>query len=130
MEYSTYALYSDASQNLKMEEELPIPIGELLLFIMFLSSLTLLIGVALIAIIMKRNREFRWLKFLFLSIAISILTIISGYFIWAIWPISTIDIMLGPIHLPSMISLIIVIPIVLKIFGYRILKKKTVPNIE
>lgn len=104
-----------------MEQE-PTPIIELLTLILFLGSMTFLLGAIFQGYVLYKNR-----KSLPTSIAViiltRILTIISSYFIWAFWSLP-IDIMFLILYLPAVLPELIFSPLILKLFGNEIIKKK------
>ena len=110
-----------------MEDQLPTPIGELILLNLYLNSITLLLGVLLVALVIYRNGKFNWTKFIVISILLFVFGTIGSMLIWANWN-TMIDIMLGPFHLPTLISITIIGIALLKLFGLKIVKKP-VPNI-
>jgi hypothetical protein len=110
-----------------MEEQLPTPILELIALNLYLGSITMLLGIVAVAFIVIRNGKFSWTKFLSISVLMIILCSLLSMWIWGNWSLG-IDIMLGPIHLPTLFSIIIIGFILIKIFGFKILKKKPVPN--
>lgn len=105
-----------------MEEQLPVPLMELLVLNLYLGSVTYLIGIAFIGWAMKRNRKFNWIKLLI----ITVLLLGSGCFFsllaWSVWS-PEVDLMYGALHLPTLLVLPFLSVILLKIFGYNILTK-------
>jgi ABC-type sulfate transport system permease component len=109
-----------------MEQE-PTPILELIGLILFLGSITFLIGALFQAYILWKNK-----KSILISLVVIVLTrcmtVISSYFIWAFWHLP-IDIMFLFLYLPAVLPELILSPLVLKIFGNQIFKmKKPVHN--
>ncbi len=102
-----------------MEQE-PVPFNELLLLILFLGSVTFFIGMLFQVYILYRNR-----KSILISITVifmtRILTVISAYFIWAFWFLP-IDNMFIFLFLPAAIAELIFSPLILKMFGNKMLK--------
>jgi len=98
------------------------PIIELLELLMFLGSITFLIGAVFQGYVLWRNK-----KSIFTSFSIIVLTrtltIISSYYIWTFWYL-TIDIMFLFICLPAILPELIFSPLILKLFGNNIIKKK------
>jgi len=84
----------------------------------------MLLGIAVVALIVFRNGKFNWSKFLSISVLMIIIGSLLSIWIWGNWFLK-IDIMFGPIHIPSLFSIGIVGFILLKVFGLRIIKKKT-----
>ena len=109
----------------QMEEQLPTPLSELIILNLFLGSISYLIALTLIFLVSRAN-TFRWLNFLTISILSVIFGLVGSFLIWSIWSTS-FDIMIGPIHIPTSLSLLVVTPILLVTFGnsLRISKPKT-----
>lgn len=89
-----------------MEEQLPISILELLGMHIYLSSITLGIGIIVLFILMQSDHQFSWVKYITKSIQLLLVVIIVSFLIWVKWPFG-FDIMLGPINLPTSIIIII-----------------------
>ncbi|SMG53859.1 hypothetical protein SAMN05661096_04106 [Marivirga sericea] len=115
-----------AQRPLLMEEQLQTPLSELILLNLFLGSVSYLIAFSFIFLVSRAN-SFRWLRFVTISILSLVFGLVGSFFIWGIWSTS-FDIMIGPIHIPTFLSLLIVTPILLVIFGnrLRIVKPKTI----
>jgi len=107
-----------------MEEQLPTPTIEILALNLFLGSITILLAIALVALIIARNGKFRWMSFLIITILMVIIGQLLSLIIWSIWPVS-IDIMFGPFHIPLLLSMLGIAPILIKLFGFTIIKKAT-----
>ena len=107
-----------------MEEQLPTPALELIVLNLYLGSITMLFGIAVVALIVFRNGKFNWTKFLSISILMIILSSFLSIWIWGLWNLN-VDIMFGPIHIPTLISMAFIGFILIKIFGLKIMKKKT-----
>ena len=101
-----------------MEEQLPTPIIEIIMLNLYLGSVTLLFGLGLVALIIWRNGKFKWTKFFLISLLVVIIGSFLSMMIWANWNID-FDIMIGPFHIPTVISVIIVGVILLKLFGFK-----------
>ena len=110
-----------------MEEQLPTPILELIALNLYLGSITMLLGIAVVAFIVLRNGKFNWTKFLSISFLMIIIGSLLSMWIWGNWSLE-IDIMFGPIHIPSLLSIGVVGFILIKLFGLKIIKRKPVPN--
>ena len=109
-----------------MEQE-SIPIIELIGLILFLGSITFLIGALFQTYILWRNKKsiLTSLVVLFLT---RILSVISTYFIWAFWQLP-IDVMFLFFCLPAVLPELILCPLILKVFANDIIKiKKPVQN--
>jgi hypothetical protein len=97
-----------------MEEQLPIPLLELIVFHIYLSSITLLSGIIALFLIMRLNNNFSWLKYITHSIILLLIVTMLSLLIWVVWPFN-FDFMLGPFHLPTMAILIMF----LGIYGFK-----------
>lgn len=86
-----------------MVDQLPTPGLELFLLNVFLSSLTFLTLVLLFTWHLKRIGAFNWKSYMMVLIATFIIGNMGAIMIWTYWPFS-FDIMVGPIHLPGLIS--------------------------
>lgn len=96
-----------------MANQLPTPSIELLILQIFLGSLTFL-GLALgLAWKMKRNNKFRWKAYISILLNAFVFGNMGALLIWANWPFA-LDIMLGPILLPGLVSYATVILIGLR----------------
>lgn len=107
-----------------MEEQLPTPISELIILNLYLGSITFLIGLVLIGWVMKRNGKFSWIKFTIISVLLIILGSSLSLLIWANWNLE-FDIMIGPFHIPAVISILMAGTVLLKLFGLNIIKRET-----
>jgi hypothetical protein len=105
-------------------EQQPTPIVELLVLILFLGSITFLLGAIFQGYVLFKNR-----KSLLASISVIILTriqtILSSYFIWAFWNLP-IDIMFLFFYLPAILPELIFSPLILKVSGNKIIKKNAI----
>ncbi len=106
-----------------MEQE-PTPIIELLVLILFLGSITFLLGAIFQGYVLYKNKK-SLLTITSVIILTRILTIISSYIIWAFWYLP-IDIMFLFFYLPAILPELIFSPLKLKLFGNEIIKKKAV----
>jgi hypothetical protein len=106
-----------------MEQE-PTPIIELLVLMLFLGSITFLLGAIFQGYILYKNKK-SLLTSISVIILTRILTIISSYFIWAFWNLP-INIMFLFLYLPAILPELIFSPLILKVFGNEIIKKKAV----
>ena len=104
-----------------MEQE-PTPIIELIGLILFLGSITFLIGALFQAYILRRNKKSIVTSLVVIVLTRS-LTVISSYFIWAFWHLP-IDIMFLVFYLPAVLPEMILSPLILKLFGNEIFKRK------
>lgn len=104
-----------------MEQE-PISTVELAALMLYLGSITYLLGIAFQVYILVKNK-----KRIVVSLATIVLTrtlsIISTFFIWSTWP-TGVDDMLLFLFLPALISEIILSPLLLIIFKNRIIPER------
>ncbi len=108
-----------------MEQE-PTPIIELFGLILFLGSITFLLGAVFQAYILYRNKKSIWISFTVILLT-RIMTVISSYFIWAFWHLP-IDIMFLFFYLPAILPELILSPLILKLFKNKIIRIK--PNAQ
>jgi len=90
---------------------------------LYLGSLTLLLGIGIVALIIYRNGKFNWTKFLLISALLITFGSLLSLWIWMNWSLK-IDIMFGPLHLPTLISIVFIGLILIKLFRLKILKTK------
>jgi hypothetical protein len=101
-----------------MEEQF-IDILDLLKLILFLGSVVYLVGISLqLYISIRQDRMFKF-KQIFLIVSTTTLSIVATYLIWSIWTFK-LDFMFGPILIPALISEIIIVPIFLRFFKYKL----------
>ena len=101
-----------------MEEQLPVTIYELVILNLYLGSISLLVGVGFVAWVMKRNGKFKWVTFLIIAVLLIALGNALSLVIWANWN-GGIYLMIGPFHLPTIISVTLIGGILLKLFGLK-----------
>lgn len=106
-----------------MEEQLPTPINELVILNLYLGSVTLILGIGFVALIIYRSGKFNWTKFILITALLIIFGCLLSLWIWMNWS-SKIDIMFGPIHLPTLISIVFIGIILIKLFRLKIIKTK------
>lgn len=99
-------------------EQNPISIAELLAIMLFLGSITYLLGIAFQIYVLVKNKK-AFIISLIVIILTRVLTIISSYFIWRSWP-TDVDDMLLFLFCPTLISEIILSPLILILFKNRI----------
>jgi hypothetical protein len=105
-------------------EQQPTPIIEFLGIILFLGSITFLLGAIFQGYVLYKNKK-ALLTSISVIILTRILTIIGSYFIWAFWHLP-IDKMFLFFFLPAFFPELIFSPLMLKLFGNKILKTKAV----
>ena len=86
-----------------MEEQLPTPILELIALNLYLGSITMLLGIGVVALIVFRNGKFNWTKFLSISALMIIIGSLLSMWIWGNWFLNRHYVC--PIHIPSLIQL-------------------------
>lgn len=97
-----------------MEEQLPIPITELIILHTFLSSISLLIGVIGLALIMRKKNKLTLPYFIRNSVLLLLTCLILSFLLWAKWPFK-FDYMFGPFNLPTTVSLFVLLGIYLSV---------------
>ena len=108
------------AQILRKTMEQHFEIWDFIQFVMFLGSLTFVLGAVFQIYMAYKNQKISKLKIIPLILLTRILTLILTMIFW-FWDIISIDIMLGPILLPALIAEIILCPILLKMFGYKLI---------
>jgi len=101
-----------------MEQEAT-PILELLGFILFLGSITYILGAVYQIIILRKKKNSIWTIFLVVLLT-RLISIISSYFIWAYWAFP-FDVMFMFFFIPALIPELIFCPLIIRLF---ISKKK------
>ena len=91
-----------------MEDQLPTPLLEIIVLHLYISSITLLAGLITLFLIMKSKNIFSWKNYIIKSIILLLTSIILGLIIWQKWPFE-FDIMFGPLNLPTLISLLVLL---------------------
>lgn len=102
--------------NMTMDQ-LPTPIIEILVLMLFMGSVTYLLGAGFQVYILRRNRT-PFLKSLIVIGLTRFLTVISSYFIWVFWHLP-LDIMFLFIFLPAVLPELILSPLMLQLFGIK-----------
>ena len=96
---------------------------ELVMLNLFLGSVIYFFGIVFQIFITVRNKNRP--KSITRVSSLLVLSLVSSVFfsliIWKFWMFN-FDVMLGPILLPVLISEIIILPVMLKLFGYKIFK--------
>jgi len=108
-----------------MEQE-PTPILEIFEFILYLGSVIFIIGAIFQTYVLVKNRKPIWIS-ISVIVLTRLLTIISSYFIWLVWNLP-FDIMCIFLFLPAILPELILSPLILKLFGNKIIKIK--PNAQ
>ena len=91
-----------------MEDQLPTPLLEIIVLHLYISLITLLAGLITLFLIMKAKNIFSWKNYIIKSIILLLTSIFLGLLIWQKWPFE-FDIMFGPLNLPTLISLLILL---------------------
>lgn len=99
-------------------------LSEMLVLILFLGAVAYILGLIFQVLIMYFNKvkSKTFLKATVLLILTRICSITLSLLLWKFWFLS-IDVMLGPILLPALVAEIVVSPIFLRLFGYKIILK-------
>lgn len=98
-------------------------LSELLLLTLFLGSITYILGILfqILIVLLNKSRPKRVYRIMVLQLLTRFSTIFSSILIWHLWFLK-IDIMIGPLLLPALLSEIISSPLFLKIFGYKLIQ--------
>lgn len=104
-----------------MEQE-PIPITELLAFVLFLGLITFLLGAVFQVFVLYKNKR-SILTSIGIILLTRVLTIISSIFIIA-FEYLRIDAMFLFFYVPAILPELIFSPLILKLFGNNIFKRK------
>ena len=101
-----------------------VTLSELIGLTLFLGRIVFLLGAVYqtIALVWLNNR-IKWYKIIGIILLTRILTLISTILLWK-GLFQSIEIMLGPILLPGLISELILSPLILKLFKFNIIKKR------
>jgi len=98
-------------------------LSEIIVLILFLGSIVYLLGATYqVFALIRFNRLKIWYKIFGIVFFTRIATIALTIILWKIVFQNT-EIMFGPILLPAIIAEIVLSPLILKIFGFRVLKK-------
>lgn len=99
-------------------------LSDMLVLILFLGSVAYILGIVFQVLVMCFNKakSKTFSKVTALLLLTRICTIAFSLLIWKFWFLR-IDVMLGPILLPALMSEIVISPIFLRLFGYKILRK-------
>ena len=103
-------------------EQEPISIFELIQLVLFLGSITFLLGAAFQWLVLFRNKAGIGTS-LTVIIVTRILVVLGSFFIWSNWT-TEIDLMFLFLFIPGLIAELILSPLILKLFGMRITIKK------
>jgi len=108
-------------------QEKTITFTDLLELTLLFGSLTYVLGLLFQAIIVvKVNKPWTWIKLLTLLLVSRIVslffTLLIGKLIGKYWNID-FNTMIGPFLIPAVVAELIISPVLLKIFGYHILKR-------
>ncbi len=100
-------------------------LSEMLTMILFLGSIVFLLGIAfqIFIVFFNKTRSKSFLRITTLVLLTRIGAIAASLIIWRFWFLN-IDVMLGPVLLPALISEIILSPLFLKFFGFNIVRNK------
>lgn len=104
-----------------MEQE-PTPMIEILQLILYLGSVTFLLGAIFQGYVLYKNKK-PLLTSVIVIILTRILTFISSFYIWFYWPL-VMDEMFLFFFLPAVLPELIFSPLILKVFGNELVKSK------
>jgi hypothetical protein len=108
-------------------EEQTLDIVEILGLILFLGSLVYLVGISFqLFISIRQDKKFKF-KQLILILSTHMVSVVATYLIWTLWNFG-MDLMFGPILLPALVSELLLAPIFLRIFKYKLKIKKPTAN--
>jgi hypothetical protein len=100
-------------------EEQTLDILDLLELILLLGSLVYLLGIiSQLYISIKQDKRFKF-KQVILILSTQTISIIATYLLWSLWRFG-IDVMFGPLLLPALVSELLLVPIFLKLFKYKL----------
>ncbi|MDA3843461.1 MAG: DUF4375 domain-containing protein [Candidatus Kapabacteria bacterium] len=106
-----------------LPDQLPTALWEIAVLNLYLGSVVLVIGLIVVAIVIRKNGRFVLSKFFMISTLLIVISIPVSLFVWRIWDLE-IDIMFGPIHLPTLIAILIIEPLLIKLFGFSFIFEK------
>ncbi len=96
--------------------------SEIFMLILFLGSIVFIISTVYQLIVLTIfNKNIRWYKIIMLIVFTRLLSVFLTIFVWQ-FLFQEIEIMFGPFLLPGIISEIILSPLILKIFGFKLIK--------
>jgi len=100
-------------------EEQSLDIPDLLKLILLLGSLVYLVGIFFqLYISIRQDKKFKF-KQVILILSTQTISMIITYLIWTLWSFK-IDVMFGPLLLPALASELLLVPIFLRLFKYKL----------
>lgn len=104
--------------------ETNVSLSELVILNLYLGIIVYILGIVYQLLIIYRNKSISRtiLKVSSILLTTLISSMVFSILIWKFW-IFDVDMMFGPILLPSLISEIILAPLTLKLFGYKLFIK-------
>lgn len=100
-----------------------ITLSEIIILTLFLGGVAFLLGAAYqIFALIRFNKKSPWYKILIITLLSRVAAVVVAILIWKTL-FQNIEVMFGPILLPGMIAETILSPLILKIFGFSVLRK-------
>tara|TARA_R110000850_G_scaffold277068_1_gene422092 strand:+ start:3901 stop:4206 length:306 start_codon:yes stop_codon:yes gene_type:complete len=99
-------------------QQLPVPIIELIELMLYLGSITYLLGAVFQGVVLYRNKKSFLIRFIVIFLT-RILTIIFTFFIWALGLVP-VDEMFLFLFLPALIPELVFSPLMLVLFGNKL----------
>lgn len=110
-------------------EQLPLSFTEIIQIVGYFSSLSILIGVAIQAILILLKDKKLSSKMLLIVFTTQILAFVATIILWLRWPTS-LRILYGPILFPALIAQLIFVPLVPGFFGKRSKKEASTSEVN
>ena len=107
-----------------MNDEQFFSTSELLQYLLYLGAITYILATFLQIFIHYRNNQFSYLRLILLIIVSRLVSIVLTIVLWITWKFS-FDIMFCCFLLPALFSELLITPVSLKIFGYKISLQKS-----
>lgn len=96
---------------------------EIIILALFLGSIIFLLGAAYQTfVLIKLNKKTPWYKILGIILLTRVVAVALTILLWKI-AFQNIEVMFGPILLPSIIAEVVLSPLMLRLFGFRVIKK-------
>ncbi len=98
-------------------------LSEIIILALFLGSIIFLLGAAYQAfVLIKLNKKTPWYKILGIILLTRVVAVALTILLWKI-AFQNIEVMFGPILLPGIIAEVVLSPLMLRLFGFRVIKK-------
>lgn len=95
-------------------------LSEIVKLTLFLGSIIFMLGTSYqVFVLMKFNKKNPWYKILGIVLLTRVAVVIITILIWKV-AFQNIEVMFGPILLPGIIAEVVLSPLLLKLFGFRI----------